>query len=195
MKKIPELIEHLNFGKTLLIGEGNFSFSVCLSGFISPNFITATCFEKSYELTDKAGENIRYLKALGTRVFNSIDATELTRYFAEEKFANILFQFPHAGTRQGRNGEKSSYALVRKFLLSAKKLLCVDGRVFVTVVDSDFYNSVFRFAKLQELCGFRELYIRNFNPSDFVGYVHSMTNSNESAIENYKQFATYIFVR
>lgn len=93
---------------TLLVGEGNFSFSVALlkRNGIQRGTIVATAFESHQECIRKYGNeaksNIEYLMSCNVKVLHGIDATRLKQSQDDTKssfYERIIFQFPHTGRK------------------------------------------------------------------------------------------------
>lgn len=181
-------------GNTLLVGEGNLSFTISLINKLKflPNLITST-YQNYSELSEQALLNAGLLKQSGIKVLHRLDATKLHKNFRSNTFDTIIFQFPHSGSREGINGVNASYVLVKKFITSAFSILKRAGVVLITVVDSDYYKNMFRFEKLSDELGITRPIKYKFNPKDYPEYVHTMTHQDDSAIENYSKFATYEF--
>ena len=53
--------------------------------------------------------------------------------------------------------------------------------------------NMFKLEKLATLTGFRKPTKYAFDPSDYIGYKHTMTHQDESALENHDKFATWEF--
>ena len=189
-----DVISKIKKSKTLLIGEGNLSFTISLVKKLRllPNFITST-YEDYSELSEYAQFNAKLLKQAGIKVLHGLDATELHKHFYSNTFDTVIFQFPHSGSREGIIGINANYVLVKKFIISAAYILKKDGVVLITVVDSDFYNNTFRFDELAEELGISQPTKYKFNPKDYPEYEHTMTHQEESGIEDYSKFATYEF--
>ena len=117
-RKSFDFIEYITAGKTLLVGEGNLSFSISLINKhrIQASNLTATTFEASNELSENTSENTTRLRAAGARVLHGVDAQKLTTAFGATQFDNIIFQFPHSGSREPINGHNPNFILVRDFL-------------------------------------------------------------------------------
>lgn len=185
----------LAFSKTLLVGEGNLSFTLSLVKHhnIFPQNLVATTFEDYSELPDSAINNAQNLKILGAAVLCNIDATKLYNYFESNDFDNIIFQFPNVGSRESEEGHNPNHILLRDFLISSKQILKPNGQVIVTLVDSPYYNGSFQVDLAAEQADYRYPEPYKFKPSDFPEYKHLKTLEDESAIDNYKKFITWVF--
>jgi tRNA G46 methylase TrmB len=182
-------------GGTLLVGEGNFSFSYSLTKKkrINPSNLTATTFEKERELSEQAVKNIENLKTLDVLVLSNVNAMTLSKTFGTMSFDNIIFQFPHVGSREPIEGHNPNFILVRNFLKSAKHHLKRGGKVLISAVDNPHYHGAFQFDEAAEKAGFEPPAMYPFDPSSFPGYTHTMTNEEESAIDDHKKFGTWVF--
>ncbi len=190
-----DLTSALARGTLLLVGEGNLSFALSLAGIAKfhPRQITATTYETEQNLTNDAISNATALRYSGVAVINGVDATNLRANFGSERFDNIAFQFPNTGSREPIEGRNPNFVLIREFLESASGQLTQGGKVFITAVDSPYYEGAFHFDEAAKITGFKAPVKQPFNPDDFPGYEHSMTNEDESAIDDYDKFATWIF--
>lgn len=85
--------------------------------------------------------------------------------------------------------------IILKFYIirSALKQLTQNGRIIITIVDSDFYNNIFQLEELANLLGLKSPTKYKFIPEEYNGYQHSMTHEDESAIGKYTNFATWEF--
>ena len=90
-------------------------------------------------------------------------------------------------------GRNPNYILLRNFLRSARGHLSCAGKVLVTTVDSPHYEGAFQFGEVASNTGFAIVQKVGFDPSKFNGYHHTMTNQNDSALENHSSFVTRIF--
>lgn len=189
-----DFISKIKEGNTLLVGEGNLSFTISLVKKLQllPNLIAST-YEDYSELSEYAEFNAKLLKQAGIKVMHGLDATELHNNFYSNSFDTVIFQFPHSGSREGINGVNANYVLVRNFIISASHILKRDGVVLITVVDSDFYNNMFRFDELAEELRISPPTQYKFNPKDYPEYEHTMTHQDESGIDDYSKFVTYEF--
>lgn len=157
-----------------------------------PNFIAST-YEDYSELSEYAEFNAKLLKQAGIKVMHGLDATDLHNNFYSNTFDTVIFQFPHFGSREGINGVNANYVLVKKFITSASYILKRDGVVLITMVDSHFYNNMFRFDELAEELRISPPTQYKFNPKDYPEYEHTMTHQDESGIDDYSKFVTYEF--
>ncbi|MEZ5690744.1 MAG: class I SAM-dependent methyltransferase [Rickettsiales bacterium] len=182
-------------GKTLLVGEGNLSFALSLARkqSINPAFITATTFEKVNELSQDAKDNAKKLRILGAEVLHGINASKIADIFSDKRFETIIFQFPHAGSREPIDDHNPNFILVSNFLNNAARLLVNDGAVLISAVDSPHYHGAFQFEDAAKEAGFAKPTIYPFEPSDFIGYEHTMTHQSGSALENHDKFSTWVF--
>lgn len=89
--------------RILLVGEGDFSFSLCLArefGF-SHNMV-ATCLDTQETIANKysnAVDNVRELEERGCLVFYGVDAMQMSQHFflRTHKFDRVIYNFPHVG--------------------------------------------------------------------------------------------------
>ena len=181
-------------GTTLFVGEGNFSFCLSIAKqIINPHNIIATTNEAQNEFSDLTKQNINSLQRLGIKVFQRTDATKIYNDFAGQAFNNIIFQFPHTGSREPIDGRNPNFILFRDFLKSAKPLLLFGGKVIITVVDSPYYQGAFQFKEACRVAGYRNVTGYNFNLLHFPNYIHTMTNEDESAISKNDKLMTVVF--
>ena len=196
VRKLFDLVGHIAGGRVLLVGEGNLSFSLSLTRKqrLHGQNLTATTFETASQLSKQGLINAEKLKAAGVTVGHGIDASKLHQYFGRQ-FDHIIFQFPHAGTREPIDGRNPNFVLVRDFLISAAKVLRPSGSVLISAVDTPHYHGAFQFEEAVQMAGLKIFEVYQFDPSDFPGYHHTMTNEGSSALANHHNFATWVFER
>lgn len=189
------IVNAIATGRTLLVGEGNLSFALSLARkkSINPTQLVATTFEAKNELVETAADNSKVLRALGAVVLHGVDATKLPATLGSWKFHNIAFQFPHVGSREPIEGRNPNFILVRNFLKSAFGQLTASGQVLITAVDSPHYEGAFQFDEAAQIAGFKKPFSYPFEPSEFSGYTHTMTNEDESALGQHDAFRTWVF--
>ncbi len=189
-----DFVSRINVGNSLLVGEGNLSFTMSLIKQLqqSPSCISST-YENYSDLSNLAQSNTVLLKNLGINILHNVDATKLHKKFNQNFFDTVIFQFPHSGSREGINGLNPNYVLVHDFIISASRVLKKNGMIIITIVDSDFYNNMFRFEELSQDLGIPKPIKYKFDPKDYPGYEHTMTHQDESGIEDYSAFATVEF--
>ena len=151
-----DFIKRISCGSTLLVGEGNLSFACVLAERIQylNKMITST-YEKYSELSDDAKHNVRILNDINMHILYGLDGTKLHKVFSTLSLDTIIFQFPHSGSREPIKGQNPNYVLVHDFLSSSLSVLKKDGVVLITVVDSDYYDNMFKFEELAALTGFK----------------------------------------
>ncbi len=190
-----DFVAEVSKGRTLLVGEGNFSFALSLANDhkISANRLVATTFENKEDLSKEATNNVEKLMAMGVTILYGVDATKLSAVFGSWLFDNIIFQFPHAGSRDAIEGHNPNFILVRDFLISAKSQLQRGGQVLISIVDTPHYRGAFQFEEAAKIAGFKPPEFYKFDPNAFPEYEHTMTNQNGSALESHNKFSTFIF--
>ncbi|XP_026513688.1 ferredoxin-fold anticodon-binding domain-containing protein 1 isoform X1 [Terrapene carolina triunguis] len=121
--------------RLLLVGEGNFSFSVSLCNASDRETrITATCYESEERVSRQAlaKTNIQHLRGKGVEVCFCVDCTKLKDYFlpAKRNFDCIYFNFPHCGRKAGVTKNRE---LLTKFFCSCTDVLAEKGEVHVAL--------------------------------------------------------------
>ncbi|XP_019086732.1 PREDICTED: uncharacterized protein At4g26485-like [Camelina sativa] len=120
-----------NKQQILLVGEGDFSFSLCLArAFGTATNMTATSLDTRVELELKykdAKNNVEELERLGCTVVHGVNVHSMNTDYRVVRwilYDRIIFNFPHAGNHQ---------EVVREFLRSAKEMVkYYGGEIHVT---------------------------------------------------------------
>lgn len=183
-------------GSTLLVGEGNFSFSVALSDLLgnATSNLTTTTFQTVDEYSDITKQNAKTLRRRGAKTIAGVDATNLSQWFSQRQFDLIVFQFPNVGSREPRYGRNPNHILVRRFLKSAADHLSDFGKVAITVVNSPHYDGAFDMDGVAERNNFAIPVAHPFRFSDFPGYSHVKTKDDGiCALDENDEFVTYVF--
>lgn len=190
-----DFVAEVSKGRALLVGEGNFSFALSLANDpkIAANRLIATTFEDKANLSEEATTNVEKIKATGVMILYGVDATKLSAVFGSWLFDNIIFQFPHAGSRDAIEGHNPNFILVRDFLVSAKSQLQRGGKVLISAVDTPHYRGAFQFEEAAKIAGFRQSETYKFDLTKFPEYEHTMTHQAGSALDNQDKFSTFIF--
>lgn len=126
-------------------------------------------------------------------MLHGIDATKLEEAFPAQKFDTIIFQFPNAGSRDGKYGHTENHVLIRKFLRSALAHLNENVCILISSVDSPYYEGMFKFEEAADFADYVLPDCVPFDPANFNGYSHINTNNDDSAIKDHAKFLTWIF--
>ncbi|KAG2384159.1 uncharacterized protein At4g26485-like [Vigna umbellata] len=127
--------------KILLVGEGDFSFSLCLAkAFGTAINMVATSLDSRASLRKKYGNalrNLRELKGLGCTIVHGVDVhTMLEHPLLENRyFDRIIYNFPHAGFAYRESDDyqiKLHRSLVSGFFYNAKFMLNKGAEIHIT---------------------------------------------------------------
>lgn len=143
VEKPEKWIEHYSSSqRILLVGEGNYSFSISLAkSFGSAHNIVATSLDSLWDLGNKYSDavgNVSQLQNMGGLVLSGLDATQMKdhHFLTFQRFDRIVYNFPHVGFRfpeADARQIKMNKELVKGFLRNAKALLEKDiGEIHVT---------------------------------------------------------------
>ncbi|XP_010540159.1 PREDICTED: uncharacterized protein At4g26485-like [Tarenaya hassleriana] len=169
--------------KILLVGEGDFSFSVSLArAFGSAANITATSLDSFEELESNYGTeakaNIEELKALGCTIMHGIDVHFMSHdvNLRPKLHDRIIYNFPHAGFDVIWH-EHDSFSimqhqgLVRGFFKNAREIMKEDGEVHVTHKTAYPFNKwdIEALAEEESLCLVKKV---PFCRWDYPGYLN-----------------------
>ena len=169
----------------LVIGDGNFSFSLALASMNDAEsfHLVATSLKSFDEVAADplAQENISKVKKKGAIVIHCVDGTQLAN--CEElaaldlEYDIVVFNFPHTG---GKGNIKENRKLLHKFFLSAVALLKAGGEVHVTLckgqggteVDctSRGYSNSWKVVEMAAEAGLILTKVELFRPESFHGY-------------------------
>ncbi|EKX32855.1 hypothetical protein GUITHDRAFT_120959 [Guillardia theta CCMP2712] len=144
-------------GKVLVVGDGNFSFSVALLELLQGgSSVTSTCYDSLEVLQNKyddAQGHVDKLREGGASVLFQIDAT---RHLVDDNIA-------------------ANQDLIRKFLDSSSKILSPTGKVFVTIKKGEPYDS-WKVARIGiAISGLQLKTAVDFDHAAFPGYSHRRT--------------------
>ena len=155
--------------RILLVGEGNFSFTIALlKKFFSPSLtfeVISTCYQKYKELSPQIRTNAHLANKLGNstlffvtysclligsltgaEIWFGVDATclHIHERMENSSFNLIIFNFPHIG---GKMKIHLNRLLLKQFFTSSSLLLAEGGSVLVTLCrgqSGTYYDSVHR---------------------------------------------------
>ncbi|KAI8524851.1 hypothetical protein RHMOL_Rhmol13G0181900 [Rhododendron molle] len=136
--------------RILLVGEGDFSFSLSLAkAFSSARNMVSTSIDSQQDLLKKYSNglaNVRDLEEMGCVVLYGVDATKMSQHFflSTHRFDRIVYNFPHVGFLfPEANGcqIKLNKQLIKGFLRNAKLLLRKEeGEIHISHKDGEPYN-------------------------------------------------------
>ncbi|KAL3734557.1 hypothetical protein ACJRO7_023844 [Eucalyptus globulus] len=162
VKKKKRSIKHYsNLHKILLVGEGDFSFAVCLAqAFGSAVNIVATS-------VDSQAPNIEILEGLGGTILHEVDAHNMTEHpdLRHKSSDRIVFNFLHTGYKGHEHSNSQiqrQQEPVRAFLKSARSMLTRNGEIHQVEIE--------KLAEEDEKLRLVEK--AKFSESDYSGYVN-----------------------
>ncbi|KAG4990228.1 hypothetical protein AAZX31_09G016100 [Glycine max] len=165
--------------RILLVGDGDFSFSLCLArAFGSAHNLVATSLD-SYDSIGKKYSNglsnVMELQERGCLVFHGVDAKEMSQHFflKTQRFDRIVYNFPHVGFIYPENSHcqiQLNKRLLKGFLANAKALIKKEGgEIHVTHKEGDPYNK-WDLVKKPEKRGLVLQQVVPFFKDDYPGY-------------------------
>ncbi|XP_038978525.1 LOW QUALITY PROTEIN: heavy metal-associated isoprenylated plant protein 41-like [Phoenix dactylifera] len=177
-KKVIWLNHYSSVHEILLVGEGDFSFSLSLAhAFGSASNIVATSLDSHDDVVAKyakAKAHLESLEKMGATILHGVDATKMKLHtdLKMREFDRIVFNFPHAGFK---GNESHMYLielhrkLVHGFFKNARHMLRPYGEVHV----SHKIGNPFDKWNLEELASVNCLILvewSNFKIEDYPGY-------------------------
>ncbi|KAH9323303.1 hypothetical protein KI387_017942 [Taxus chinensis] len=178
---LEKKIKHYsNFHQILLVGEGDFSFSLALANaFGSAENMVPTSLdsrEKVISSYENGQKNLQLLERFGAMALHGVDAMKMCKHeiIRERLFDRIVFNFPHAGFY----GNEKEMDIIRKhrrlvmvFFKNAKTLLSRTGEIHVTHKVKDPYSQ-WKVVEEAEECGLFFKESVEFNKADYPGYTN-----------------------
>ncbi|XP_073309247.1 uncharacterized protein At4g26485-like [Primulina huaijiensis] len=172
-------IKHYCSGHSiLLVGQGDFSFSLCLAmAFGSASNIVCTSLDSYDQLIQKyknAKTNLRQLEILGASLFHGVDATRMMMLTDLQcrKFHRIIYNFPHAGFHRKEDDPaliNMHRSLVHGFFRNARRMLMDDGEIHLNHKVTSPYNK-WRIEDLASECALFLVESPVFSIKDYPGY-------------------------
>ncbi|XP_019436702.1 PREDICTED: uncharacterized protein At4g26485-like [Lupinus angustifolius] len=175
-KKIPYTSSHT----ILLVGEGDFSFALCLAKkFGNARNMVATSRNSRDSLEDMysgISGKLSELESLGCTVLHGVDVHTMAHHpiLQSKDFDRIVFNFPHSGFIDSENDRrqiKRHKKLVRGFFRNAKHILGYKGQIHIT--HRTFYPysewEIEEIAELENLILVKE---EDFKFSCYPGYIN-----------------------
>lgn len=187
----------------LLIGEGDFSFSLALANaFWSAENMVSTSLDSKEEVLQfyiSARVTLSNLESLGALILHGVDATRMEKHYMirKMKFHRIIFNFPHAGFYGRQNDttviEKHRF-LLKMLFENAKTLLSEFGEIHVTVKEKGA-SKKWELVKQAEECGLLLKESVQFTIADYPGYINRRgTPPNAGGVFFLGECLTYKFV-
>ncbi|MFI7742535.1 Rossmann-like fold-containing protein [Kocuria rhizosphaericola] len=185
-------------GKTLLVGEGNLTFTEAniIVGRALPGDITATVYEKKEKKSASTRARAEKLEAQGVTVEFGVDATKLHEGAEEKpKFDTIVWMFPHPGGERAQ-AAAAGKALLAAFFASAATRLHPGGKITVTLrkAKRDWYISRWDPVGAAASAGLRLERRLDFEQRDYEGYTHETTEKG-ARTANVTTGYTFVFTR
>ncbi|KAL9323576.1 hypothetical protein ACSQ67_008433 [Phaseolus vulgaris] len=135
------ITHYLSSHYILLVGEGDFSFSLCLArAFGTAKNMVATSLDSRASLRKKYGSalrNLMELEGLGCVILYKVDVHKMLEhpFLQHRHFDRIIFNFPHAGFTYSESDDcqiQLHKRLVSGFLNNAKFMVNKGGEIHIT---------------------------------------------------------------
>ncbi|KAK7303452.1 hypothetical protein RJT34_14359 [Clitoria ternatea] len=189
--------------KILLVGEGDFSFSLSLAkAFTSAPNLVATSLDSYDNIGKKYSNGLSNVMELQERrcfVFHDVDAKEMSNHFflKTQRFDRIVYNFPHVGFIYPENSHcqiQLNKRLLKGFFANAKVLLKKEGgEIHVTHKEGEPYNK-WGLVQKAEKKGLVLQQVVPFSKDDYPGYDNKRAHGKLSdATFSVGESNTYIF--
>ncbi|XP_031492631.1 uncharacterized protein At4g26485-like [Nymphaea colorata] len=181
------IVNYSEWEEILLVGEGDFSFSLGLARALGDGTnMIATSLDRPDNLHRKYSngiENVRELRALGCRVLHGIAVRWMSRhaFLQSKKFHKIVFNFPYANLRFPDECEKQIRLhrdLMKGFFSNARALLAEGGEVHVSHKLTYPYDE-WHVEEIAEHNGLQLIKCVPFRISDYPGYSNKRGYGND----------------
>ncbi|KAL6207279.1 hypothetical protein ACLB2K_024523 [Fragaria x ananassa] len=190
--------------RILLVGEGDFSFSLSLAThFGSARNMVATSLDsqdKIYSKYSNAIANVRELEERGCLVLYGVDAKTMSQHFflSTQRFDRIVYNFPHVGflfREESYCQIQLNKRLVKGFLRNAKLLLKKEGgEIHISHKEGHPYNKWDLVKKAHKIGGLVLTQSVPFCKDDYPGYDNKRAHGSLSdASFHLGDCTTYMF--
>ena len=165
----------------MIVGDGNFSFSLAYLQKNPQTFLVASSFESRDKLNadQSTADNIKQLVDHSAMVLYCVDATSLhdITELKNLKFNNIIFNFPHYG---GKSNLRFNRQLLKDFFGSAVNFITARGRILVSLCRGQGgtladipkrYDDTWKVVEMASYSGLILSSVTPFCVSDYPGYV------------------------
>nr|GMC53664.1 heavy metal-associated isoprenylated plant protein 41-like [Ipomoea batatas] len=172
------LMHYSSLHQILVVGDGDFSFSLCLANSFGSAFNILASSLDSYDMVTKkyknAKSNLEKLRQLGATILHKVDAIKMKLHtdLRMRKFDRIIFNFPHAGFHGKEDNVRliqMHRTLIHGFFRNASGMLRAYGEIHV----SHKTTAPFCHWNLAELASKSSLVLIDcvdFNSADYPGY-------------------------